>query len=84
MAHTDQQVVQHVERLRAQLKALPDSTASDRARATLEELRELLGRAGYHFERSPEEKAGRSDRLAARQHEVERNTARASGAQIKG
>lgn len=79
MANTDQQVVLHVERLRAQLKVLPDSTASDRARATLEELRELLVRAGYHFDRSAEEKAGRSQRLAARQREVEASNARASG-----
>jgi hypothetical protein len=52
----DQQIVERVELLRRQLAALPDCTASDRARATLDELRELLCRAGYHFERAPDEK----------------------------
>lgn len=84
MSAHDQQVVQLVENLGAQLAALPDSTPNDRARATLAELRALLGNRGYHFERSPEEKTGRSERLAQRQREVEGSAARGAGRTIKG
>jgi len=80
----DAEIVRVALDLRETLRRLPSSAAADESRACCEDLIARLGRSGYHFPRTPEEAAGRSKRLAARQHEAEQNTARASGSRIRG